>query len=120
MEGGQWVWPGVEVGHKQIVPGLTIKGKEVTLETLSLVPLVFSISGFLVEEECDLIIKNGRGRVQASPVALMDKDKGKPATEWRTSSQAWLDPHLLPKGIKERTASMLRVGIRHQEQSVQF
>ena len=82
------------------------------LETLSLVPLVFSISGFLAHEECDLIIENGKDRVeeppcqptlaslltqpwfidvilsQASPVALMDKDKGKPATEWRTSSQA--------------------------------
>jgi len=120
MEGGQWIWPGVKVGHKQGVPGLEVQGKQVVLETLSLVPLVFSISGFLAHEECDLIIENGKDRVEASPVALMDKDKGKPATEWRTSSQAWLDPHLLPKQIKERTAAMLRVGIRHQEQSVQF
>jgi prolyl 4-hydroxylase len=108
------------VGHRQLVPGLAVQGKEVWLETLSLVPLVFSISGFLAEDECDFIIKNGRDRVQASPVALMDKDKGKPATEWRTSSQAWLDPYLLPVGIKERTASLLRVNIRNQEQSVQF
>jgi len=79
-----------------------------------------SISGFLTPDECDLIISNGKDKVEASPVALMDHDKGKAATEWRTSSQAWLPPHLLPNGIKQRTAEMLRVPIENQEPHVQF
>merc|ERR1711959_509711 len=118
--GGQWIWPGVETGHKQVVPGLKIDGREVVLQTLSMVPLVFSIAGFLTHPECDHIVQNGKDRVEASPVALMDHDKGKPATEWRTSSQAWLGSESLPPGIKKRTAAMLRVPIENQETHVQF
>jgi len=119
-EGGQWIWPVVSEGHKQRVEGLKIGGQDVILETISTIPAVFAIEGFLMDKECDHIINNGKDRVEASPVALMDHDKGKPATEWRTSSQAWLDPRQLPPGIKQRTASMLRVPIENQETHVQF
>jgi len=121
MDGGQWLWPGVEVGHKQPVHGVFVNQKQIYLETLSLVPLVFGLDGFLAHHECDHIIAKGGPNVEASPVALMDHDKGKPATEWRTSSQTWLGPvgDTLLQGIRARAANMLKVSQQCQENAIQ-
>lgn len=63
--GGQWLWPGVRIGFKRdvslysIMPGnppqTFNKNQTATLETLSLIPLVLSVEGFLTKEECRLI-----------------------------------------------------------------
>jgi len=121
MDGGQWIHPTVRVGHRQTVQGLTVNGKPIVLETLAVAPAVFGIENFLEHRECDHIIGTAGPHVEASPVALMDHDKGKPATEWRTSSQTWFgDPNdALLQGIRQRTSTMLRVSQSCQENAVQ-
>merc|ERR1711939_70465 len=93
-----------------------------------MVPLVFALKGFLSHDECDHIVSSAEPHMKNSPVALMDKDQGKHASEWRTSTQTWLgnvhDIFGRPKdttlqALKERTASLLKVDIEHQEHKVQ-
>lgn len=50
-EGGNWIWPGVAEGFRRkidVTSPNSEKPREVTIETLSLQPLVVSIEGFLV------------------------------------------------------------------------
>ena len=119
-EGGNWIWPGVAEGYRRTVDVTSPNSKEtrrVTIETLSLVPLVVSIEGFLTEDECDYIAEKAGPRMQYSGVSLMDKDKGKAASEWRTSQTAFLnsvdDPTLTD--IDYRVASLTRIPRNHQE-----
>jgi prolyl 4-hydroxylase len=53
-----------------------------------------------------------------SQVALMDKDKGRPATDFRTSQTTFLKSHNYPflKEIDNRTSALVRLPINHQEQ----
>jgi hypothetical protein len=134
--GGQFLWPGVRVGFLRNVslysvmpPGMTLpqdlgkstsntKGHAVaTLETLSLIPLVLSVKGFLSVEECDHIQNEAGPFVRYSGVALIDQDKDKKASDFRTSQSAFLvannDAILLD--IDYRTASLIRVPQSHQE-----
>lgn len=62
-EGGQFIWPGWEIGHVTNieVPVVDADTKEETwrvvpITTASLRPLVFELSGFLTDEECEYII----------------------------------------------------------------
>lgn len=91
--------------------------RNITIETLSMTPLVISIQGFLSEEECDHIAELAAPRMQYSGVSLKDVDKGKAASNWRTSQSAFLssvgDPILT--AIDHRTASLSRVPETHQE-----
>eukprot|EP00941_MAST-03F_sp_MAST-3F-sp1_P005544 g5544.t1 len=119
FEGGQWIWPGVRVGHIHQLPNLPgkTKGSSVLLETLSLQPLVFSVRDFLSEEECDFIIEKSKGLMQSSPVSLMDRDKGKAASNWRTSTQAWLHTHEHPEiqNLDHRVAVLTGTEVIQQE-----
>jgi hypothetical protein len=54
IEGGQFMWPGVKIGHMHTLP--LKDGNTLTLETLSMQPLVFSVRDFLHDQECDEII----------------------------------------------------------------
>eukprot|EP00658_Telonema_sp_P-2_P029236 TRINITY_DN22265_c0_g1_i3.p1 TRINITY_DN22265_c0_g1~~TRINITY_DN22265_c0_g1_i3.p1 ORF type:complete len:187 (-),score=17.63 TRINITY_DN22265_c0_g1_i3:115-675(-) len=56
-----------------------------------------------------------------SPVSLMDHDKGKAATEWRTSSQYFLPSSAHPaiSKIRTRAQQLLRVPLDHQENAIQ-
>ena len=78
--------------------------------------LINPIKGFLwnLAEEAKEIIDMGRPEMRESPVTLMDKDKGKQAKEFRTSTQARLKHrnHPLLREIDERVASLTRVPIR--------
>ncbi|KAL7478496.1 hypothetical protein ACHAW6_004259, partial [Cyclotella cf. meneghiniana] len=119
-EGGSWIWPGVAEGFRRVVEVSSPKSKEpstVTIETLSLRPLVVSIEGFLTEKECDYIAEKAGPRMHYSQVSLMDKDKGKAASEWRTSQTAFLnsigDPVLTE--IDYRVSSLTRIPRNHQE-----
>jgi hypothetical protein len=65
FQGGQFIWPGVRIGYKRTIdlysrmpvgsPDTGGKHRTATLETISLVPLVFSVEGFLDADECDWI-----------------------------------------------------------------
>ncbi|CAN0511736.1 unnamed protein product, partial [Ectocarpus sp. 8 AP-2014] len=81
--GGNFIWPGVEVGHVQTVHGLERLGS-IDMKTLSMEPLVFEARNFLLDEECKHIREKADPHMKPSPVSLMDHDKGKPDTNWRT------------------------------------
>ena len=116
--GGQFIWPPVRIGHKAVLEGLLgIDGKPLELETLCIQPLVFEVKNFLKSEECDHIIKQAEPAMVNSEVYRNDADVGKPATDWRTSTQTWLhsanDP--LIAQIDQRVAVLTRVPLEHQE-----
>lgn len=89
IEGGQYIRPGVAVGHRQRIE--LCPGESAELETVSLTPLVFSIENFLSAEECEHVISEAAAKMFNSPVAQMDADVGKASSNWRTSKQAWLN-----------------------------
>jgi prolyl 4-hydroxylase len=89
MEGGQFVWPGIRVGHKRVVKNLHALG-DINMETLAMTPLVFSVEEFLKDSEIDVILDLSLEHLAPSGVVYVDGDEGKPATEWRTSTQYFL------------------------------
>ena len=124
MEGGQWIWPGVRKGFRRTVDLSLLPGSSTvldvsnnaTIETLSLHPLVLSVEGFLTDQECDWIQEDATPSLKYSHVSLMDKDRGRAASDFRTSQSTFLasrKPYL--KAIDARTASLVRVPIKHQE-----
>lgn len=119
-EGGNWIWPGVAEGFRRTVDVTSPnseKPRQVTIETLSLRPLVVSIEGFLDEDECDYIAEKAGPMVRYSQVSLMDKDKGKAASEWRTSQSTFLNSmndDVLTE-IDHKVASLTRIPKSHGE-----
>lgn len=90
---------------------------DVTLTTLSLQPLVFTIDPLLTVAECEHVIERARPEMANSPVSHIDSDIGKPDSQWRTSTQA-----RLPTGggkvvatIESRAHSLLKVPEAHGE-----
>lgn len=126
FEGGQFLWPGVQIGFQRNVslysimpPGSVVmkdKHRTATLETLSLIPLVLSVSGFLSDDECDFIQTTAAPTMEYSEVTLMDKDMGRPASDFRTSQTGFLQTNdEMLRDIDFRTASLVRVPVDHQE-----
>lgn len=117
FKGGNFIWPGVEVGHTQVVEGLQTLGS-IEMTTMSMEPLVFEAKDFLLEEECRHIRDKADPHMKPSPVSLMDHDKGKPDTNWRTSTTYFMpstnDPML--EGIDKRVQEFTRIPRSHQEQ----
>ena len=119
VEGGSWIWPGVAEGFRRTVDVTSgnSQTRTVSIETLSLKPLVVSIEGFLDNDECDYIADKAGPRVRYSQVSLMDKDKGKAASEWRTSQSAFLqstNDDVLTE-LDDRVASLTRIPKTHGE-----
>jgi len=107
---GHWIWPGVREGYVWHVDG-----KE--LVTLSLSPLVFKSTDFLTDEECDYIQQVSTPHLVASTTSKMDKDRDKPDTNWRTSTQYFLPSteHELVQDIDYRVAKLTRTSTVQQE-----
>lgn len=116
FQGGQWIWPGVRKGFQRIIR--LDETRNATLETLSLHPLVLSVEGFLSLEECDEIKIAASPTMKYSGVALMDKDQGRPASDFRTSQTTFLQGHRHPflNAINQRTADLVRLPVTYQEQ----
>lgn len=95
VEGGNWIWPGIKIGFKRKIDletGYPSKGKTtIEMETLSMKPLVLSVPGFILEDECDHIIDVSGKHMEYSSVSLMDHDKGRPASDFRTSQSYFLE-----------------------------
>jgi prolyl 4-hydroxylase len=115
FQGGQWIWPGVSKGFQRHIR--LDQAHNATLETLSLHPLVLSVQGFLSEEECDWIQEEAAPSMRYSEVSLMDKDKGRPASDFRTSQTTFLTTGASSElnSIDSRTASLVRIPTTHQE-----
>ncbi|KAG6590794.1 Prolyl 4-hydroxylase subunit alpha-1 [Phytophthora cinnamomi] len=116
FEGGQFIWPGIRVGHKTVVKNVAGKG-DVVLETLSMVPLVFSVEEFLKDDEIDVIMNLSVEQLKPSTVTLMDGHENRAATDWRTSTTYFLpsDAHPKIEEIDQRVADLTKVPIDHQE-----
>mmetsp|Transcript_23902 Transcript_23902/g.35079 ORF Transcript_23902/g.35079 Transcript_23902/m.35079 type:complete len:585 (+) Transcript_23902:94-1848(+) len=116
FEGGQFIYPGVEVGFNRSI-WISDAEMEFTLTTLSVRPLVFGIDNFLKPEEVEYIVSNAAPHMQDSPVSLMDKDKGKKATEFRTSQLLFMSsakyPALSPLDV--RVAGLTGCKMEQQE-----
>ena len=116
-EGGNFVWPGIRVGHEVTLETEDPEFGNVTLTTLSLQPLVFTIDPLLTKSECKHIIRKAKPEMANSPVSHIDSDIGKADSTWRTSTQA-----RLPKGggkvvstIETRAHKLLNVPEAHGE-----
>ena len=119
-EGGNWLWPGIRIGFKRQVDVLTgyptSAETNLEIETLSMQPLVLSVNNFIAEKECDHIQKTAEPGMEYSQVSLMDKDKGRPASDFRTSQSYFLEANdEIMHALEERTASLTRVPKTHQE-----
>ncbi|CAK4646015.1 hypothetical protein AeMF1_009871 [Aphanomyces euteiches] len=116
MEGGQFIWPGIRIGHKRVIENLHGLGS-VEMETLEMTPLVFAIDEFLHDDEIDLILDLSMDHLAPSDVTHSDNDVGKPATEWRTSTTYFLPSHGHPKleALDQRVADLVKVDESHQE-----
>lgn len=127
FEGGQFMWPGVKIGFERPVslydimpygdPEMVMPKQVVLLKTLSLVPLVLAVEGFLTDKECNHIQDKADPRIEYSGVVLMDHDQGRPASDFRTSQSTFVaaagDDVLMD--IEYRVASLVRVPRQHQE-----
>uniref|UniRef100_K3WQW1 Fe2OG dioxygenase domain-containing protein n=1 Tax=Globisporangium ultimum (strain ATCC 200006 / CBS 805.95 / DAOM BR144) TaxID=431595 RepID=K3WQW1_GLOUD len=116
FEGGQFIWPGIKIGHKTVVKDVYGKG-DVVMETLSMIPLVFGVDEFLKDEEIDVILDLSMEHLAPSGVSLIDGHENRPATDWRTSTTYFLSSskHQLVRDIDRRTADITKVPISHQE-----
>lgn len=131
FEGGSWLWPGVRIGFRRTIEISNVEDGEnssteafknsqsqnITLETLSLFPLVLSVKDFISEEECTHVQKKADPQMEYSEVSLMDKDKDRPASDFRTSQSAFVDSFEddIMTRLEHRTASLTRVPRVHQE-----
>lgn len=116
FEGGQWIWPGIEIGHTYTLPPLIPGGPHVILETLEVQPLVFKVPRIIEDAEADYVIQRAMPEFFNSGVAHQTKDIGKSADTWRTSEQMWLPPDAAPlRIIYNRVGLLVRVPPVHFE-----
>jgi len=112
--GGQFIWPGVRLGHKTRVPIPITDGSEgshkiVEMTTMSLRPLVFVLSGFLTEEECAFIKGYAASRMVPSGLAMMDSSGD--SRDVRTSTQTFMERNGSPqiRSLEERAHNLTRL-----------
>ncbi|RLN89637.1 hypothetical protein BBJ28_00016107 [Nothophytophthora sp. Chile5] len=130
FEGGQFIWPGIHIGHKSACSMLQLSqiecqtvvkdvfGKgDVVLETLSMIPLVFGVEEFLKDDEIDVIMDLSLEHLAPSGVTLLDGHENRPATDWRTSTTYFLssEKHEKIREIDQRVADLTKVPVSHQE-----
>ena len=109
--GGQFVWPGVRIGHKIPVPVPVVGGhKIVTLTTVSLRPMALVLSDFLSDDECDFIKDYAHNRMVPSGLATMDNTAGS-QEDVRTSTQTFMERNGSPqiRALEERAHNLTRL-----------
>jgi len=116
FKGGNFIWPGIEIGHKQTVQNIESLGS-IEMTTLSMEPLVFEMYNFLSNSECEHIKKKALPLLAPAPVSKMDHDKGKKDSTWRTSENTFLtsseDP--IMEAIDKRVEDITRIPKSYQE-----
>lgn len=113
FEGGQFIWPGIELGYQRHV---VIHDRAVVLETVALQPLILSIDGLLSDDETSLVISSSEKHMAPSQVTMADHDKGKADLEFRTSTTYWLHSRTSwLQNIDLRVSNLTRTSINAQE-----
>lgn len=110
-----WMWPHVQPGHKvvfdmeDIAPAHTADGHErrnVTIESLNLLPNVFFIDNLLNEEEADDLIKSGEENVKRS---MVGDSKAAAASPGRTSEGYFESDTEVSDRVIKRIYDILRI-----------
>ena len=117
FEGGNFIWPGVRIGHRRIVRSVSGHADGSELVTMSLRPLVFEVHNFLSDGECEHIIGLAKPYMGQSVVNRMDGDEGKSDTTWRTSTTHFLSrgQTTVAQDIERRIFDVTRIPISHGE-----
>lgn len=113
ITGGNFVWPAVREGFTQPVRS----DRSISLETLSLRPLVFRVHNLLSDEEVQYIQEQSLPHMAASTVSKHDSDAESPDTKWRISETYFLrsDNRPIIQQIDQRIADVTGVPQEHQE-----
>eukprot|EP00123_Amoebidium_parasiticum_P001597 comp12727_c0_seq1/m.7836 comp12727_c0_seq1/g.7836 ORF comp12727_c0_seq1/g.7836 comp12727_c0_seq1/m.7836 type:complete len:435 (-) comp12727_c0_seq1:431-1735(-) len=111
-EGGQFLYPPVKIGFEQYV---SVDFGNITLTTLSVSPVVLNVSKLLLEDEMDWVIKKAFPTLKSSGVVALEGQADRPASDWRTSSNTWLQADEKVSVIDERVAELTHVPKHHQE-----
>lgn len=117
IEGGQFQWPPVSVGFRNVVEGILVGGKPVELETLAVVPPIFKVHNLASSEETNALIEHAKPHFEQADVVYMDKDKGKDVNEFRTSLN-YRPPHNatpLLTAMEARATQTTRMAFSHLE-----
>jgi len=116
FEGGRWVWPGILEGFKR---NILVAGSNLTMTTLTLNPLAFTIDSFLPSNDAKHIINMARPQLKPAAVVLADgsTDKGSDLGEARSCSEAWMDRNndAVLQSVGHRTADLTRAPLELQE-----
>lgn len=115
---GSWMWPAVRIGFRQVVHGVS-GDTPVTLETLSLRPVIFRVRAFLSADEAVKVRQLGEEQVMTpSRVAKgAQKRESGELPRLRTSQTAWVSNTASPLigELDERVAKLTRVPSAHNE-----
>ncbi|CAM9469346.1 unnamed protein product, partial [Hapterophycus canaliculatus] len=112
-----FVWPTIKIGRKVTVPHVkTPLGAEVTLETLSHSPRVFSLSNFMDMAEADNIIEDALGMTQEAYRLKRSSTgtKGKSISKTRTSDNAFVTHTKTAQALKRRIFQLLGIEEYHE------
>lgn len=115
FEGGRWVWPGIREGFQRRV-ALPTAGEEmnVTLKTLTLDPLSFTIEDFFDKASAERMIKLAKPKLRPAEIMTQDSQKENVedlGVEVRTCWETWLSPKDGPdlENVAQRSAALVRV-----------
>ena len=87
-EHGAFIHPPIAVGHVREVP---VDGRRLRMETLSVRPAAFRLTGLLEPDECAAIREAAASSMRRSGVRAMDSSTGGDVDASRTSSNTFLD-----------------------------
>eukprot|EP00929_Paragymnodinium_shiwhaense_P090776 TRINITY_DN5088_c0_g2_i5.p1 TRINITY_DN5088_c0_g2~~TRINITY_DN5088_c0_g2_i5.p1 ORF type:complete len:479 (-),score=69.18 TRINITY_DN5088_c0_g2_i5:6-1376(-) len=123
FEGGRWVWPGIREGFERRVELPELDDlqaqRNVTLKTLTLHPLSFTLEDFAAAEDAKHIIDKIKPGMQPTGVNLDDNSKGRVDDEGglRTCSENFVrrDEDIKLKATARRTAALTRMPLEMVE-----
>jgi prolyl 4-hydroxylase len=104
-----WVWPGVKLGHRVVVcETCGANDGPIELETLSLAPRAFRVTGIVSEEDAELITEAARPKLFKSQVIEGGREFDHPG---RTSSQTWMPLKSSPAvaRVEERACAAVKI-----------
>ncbi|MES1911268.1 MAG: hypothetical protein MHM6MM_003724 [Cercozoa sp. M6MM] len=113
---GAFVWPGVREGFKREVQ---LEKSTIVLETVSMQPLILQARNFLEGPRTAKMRDFAAPRLAASAIVLQEgQDESTDATQWRTSSTAWVKPreHIVFAEATRRVAQLSRIPLENQEE----
>lgn len=116
FEGGRWVWPGIRENFQRRVALPLPKGQEmnVTLKTLTLDPLSFTIEDFFDKASAERMIQLAKPKLRPAEILTQDSQKENAedlGVEVRTCWETWLSPADGPdlENVAQRSAALVRV-----------